>query len=252
MLEGSVAEVAFIKRRKEQYLRSAESIPTYNTRREIQDYERELPKFQGKTFMHFVKERKERGENADVLDIGCGEGRALGQLVGERVRGYGLTAAEFRPKLPARWRELVAHVDYKIEDAHNLQQIYGDQRFDFIISLATFVHLADPLDVLAQSYAMLRKGGMAFIDHVGLELTGRQMRQIEALWLNYGAEADLSSGVPYEATEGAIYLCDLALLKLKEENLPMPFRYHLPSIINPSIYSLKLNELTAVSYTNVL
>lgn len=240
MLEGSVAEVAFINRRKEQYLRLAESIPAYNIRREIQDYERELPKFQGETLMHFVKERKERGENADVLDIGCGEGRALGQLVGERVRGYGLTAAEFRPKLPARWRELVAHVDYKIGDAHNLQQIYGDQRFDFIISLATFVHLADPLDVLAQSYALLRVGGMAFIDHVGLELTGREMKLMEDFWAKYGAEVDLSPGIFGPRSDEAIYLCDLALRKHQEGSLPLPVQYHLPTLINPSIYSLKI------------
>lgn len=198
-----------------------------------------LPKFKGKTFVQHLQERYSQGDQEiDVLDIGCGQGRALIELSQRfpSIKLHGVSADDYRPRLPKNLKPLAENIDYRIGDAHRLRNIFGDVRFDLIVSVCTFHYLPDPQGVLRQAYGLLKDSGMAFIHEPCIPLTFEEVKQLRRYWRLNGVDAKLESHgpMPYEGIE----LFDIAVRKTVPKLL-LPFNY---CIIEDRTLSYKLNQ----------
>lgn len=139
----------------------------------LTEYEAGLPRYNGHTVTTCIREKIAQGqEPINVLDIGCGKGIFLCELILKfpKVRAFGLSAFDYRNFLDEPWYTYIKRVDYRLGDAHNLRRIFDGARFDFITSFYTFQYLANPSAVLGQVRAFLNSGGLAFIDN-GLVVT---------------------------------------------------------------------------------
>jgi ubiquinone/menaquinone biosynthesis C-methylase UbiE len=99
------------------------------------------------------------GPGADVLEIGCGNGAATGQLH-EIIAPRTLTGIDPSEGLVARARERFRGVDgmrFAVGDAVRSGQ--ADRSFDVVVAHTVYSHLTDPTGALAEAYRVLRPGG---------------------------------------------------------------------------------------------
>ena len=156
----------------------------YYTNRRLDHYEIQLPHYNGKTFLETLRLRiNESNEPVDILDIGCGQGIALAELLKEfpgRIRISGLAATDLREHAPSELQPFLREMDMRVGDAHYLTQIFGPKRFDYIISIKTFQHLEYPESVTQQCGNLLKPGGVAFIQgpYSDIVLPYRQARRV--------------------------------------------------------------------------
>jgi SAM-dependent methyltransferase len=122
-----------------------------------------------------------------VLDLGCGPGR---HAVPFALRGFHVTAVDASPFLLGKAREY-AHrtsvdVDFVLAD---MRAFHRPNEFDLAVSLfSSFGYFADRADdrqVAAHFHGNLRPGGVALIDVMSKELTGRfldaQITEVEGV-----------------------------------------------------------------------
>lgn len=92
--------------------------------------------------LRLLHERARVGPSTAVLDIGCGWGANLHRLADLGVRGHGITLSKaqheeiLRRRLPGIGVTLADYRDYQ-----------PAERFDAVISIEMFEHIATPLDV---------------------------------------------------------------------------------------------------------
>lgn len=121
------------------------------------------------------------GKVADVLDVGCGNGAALIQLVREypNISAAGISSyphhednslyrhvlidgeIKYQPPTVNVLNDL--GVDYRLGDAHHLTDVFPDRRFDLVVSVFTAMHLFDPWRMAAQVNEILKEDGIALI-----------------------------------------------------------------------------------------
>lgn len=200
----------------------------YITYRGIPEYEKLLPKFEDQTVLEHINQRIQQGiDRLNVLDIGCGKGIFLDDLIEDyskegpcRVQAYGISSFDYRFH-PTSCRK---YIDYRVGDAQRLRQIFSDVKFDFIVSLHAFRYFADPLTVLKQAYSLCNNDGVVFIDRLAVPLNQEQADLIDRFWRRQGIRAEFRRWAPigYEPSHYAV-----AIQRGQNPRLILPFRYNL-------------------------
>ncbi len=219
----------------------------YRGDRGVDDYSKYLPQFEGKTFVEHISEKNQQGAEVTVLDIGCGQGITLAQLQQRfpAIKTYGISATDMRQdNVPEDLRSFVDQIDYRVGDIHHLRKFFKDERFDIIVSLRTFVHLGDPLSVLKQSYALLKRNGVAFLDEPGIWLEMADAPTLRNIWQADGANPefdgflgstlDLFGANGLTPTRSNVFCSSHLAIRKESDNphLSMPFVHAFPKTPN--------------------
>ncbi|MDP3974118.1 MAG: class I SAM-dependent methyltransferase [Candidatus Daviesbacteria bacterium] len=193
----------------------------YKLDRSVHDYEYELPKFQAKTFREHLLDRLTTSQDVSILDVGCGRGVALAELVRDNsgLKAAGISAQDFREEISdPQLRDSIRKVDYKTGDVQKLRSIFQGQEFDVVISDGVFFYLGDPLNALRQCYGILKPDGILFINFTGLHLPQSDVARLEKYWKDIGVEAEASID---GRTKDLVFAIQKGLI----DKLPMPFKY---------------------------
>lgn len=96
---------------------------------------------------------------ASVLDVGCGEGRALYRMKELRpdLRLSGLDLADVNSLIPP-------DVAFTLGSAENLSQLYQPGTFDAVVCRHVIEHLVSPLELVSGISKILRSGGKVFME----------------------------------------------------------------------------------------
>src|SRR5262245_42577182 len=92
--------------------------------------------------LRLLHDRAHAGPGSHVLDIGCGWGANLHRLSDRGIRAHGITLSQaqhqeiLHRRLPGVGVTLTDYLDYR-----------PAERFDAVISIEMFEHIATPLDV---------------------------------------------------------------------------------------------------------
>ena len=95
-------------------------------------------------------------EGKQVLDVGCGLGFFSERL---HARGAEVTACDLGPNLVERTRARVG-CEAVVADALRLEQQFGPERFDIVVSSECIEHTPDPLLAVRQMAAVLKPEGL--------------------------------------------------------------------------------------------
>lgn len=143
----------------------------YYTHRGIGNYDALLPQFDGLSFSRVVQATQETtGRKASVLDIGCGQGIMLAQMIcGYNIEATGVAATDLRAYADQSLMlaPYLQAIDLRVGDIRDILKLLGNKKFDFITSVKTFEHVTNPLEVIAQCEGLLKPGGIAFIENGG-------------------------------------------------------------------------------------
>jgi 2-polyprenyl-3-methyl-5-hydroxy-6-metoxy-1,4-benzoquinol methylase len=122
--------------------RIADALSDYDTKRRVDTLIDE-----------FLADEMVRGMTA--LDVGCGLG-----FFSERLtqRGAIVTACDIGPSLVAKTRER-AGCEGEVVDALRLEEHFGSNRFDLVVSSECIEHTPSPEEALRQMAAVLKPGG---------------------------------------------------------------------------------------------
>lgn len=137
----------------------------YYTARGLHFYDILLPHYNEKSFLETLTSKAHKaGQPIDVLDVGCGQGVALAEIIRDyNVRAAGIAATDLRHHAPEKLQDFVGQIDLRTGDIHDLEGIFPDRKFDLIVSAKTFEHLRYPDLVTPQIARLLKPGGLAFI-----------------------------------------------------------------------------------------
>lgn len=200
---------------------------SYTVNRDIEDYESELPKMEGATFIDSLEAVVAADGTPSILDIGCGDGTMLLQLkeqYGDKIQATGVSAYDYRDKAQLPSYE---EIDYRVEDAHRLRLLFPSASFDVIVSLRAMMYMGDYLRVLKASYHLLKKGGRAFINmpELGAVLIQDRDFSVQQYWLAKGIKANVIENWK-DGNIGSV-----SIEKGESRNLPMPFSYTFDDIL---------------------
>lgn len=155
-------------RREDRWSINPDGEDYYYTSRGMDSYNALLPRYNGQPFLDVLKSRiSDSNGPIAILDLGCGQGRALGELVRNfkgRLRAIGVAATDLRQHAPDDLQPFVKQIEMRLGDVHELKEICKNDSFDFIISVKTFEHLAEPEIVAQQCRELLKPQGLAFIE----------------------------------------------------------------------------------------
>jgi len=110
-----------------------------------------------------------------VLDLCCGPGRHAVPLA---LKGFHVTAVDASPFLLGKAQEHANRFNVEIDFAHaDMRAFRRPDAFDLAVSMSSsfgyFAHRADDRQVAANLHDSLGSGGVALIDVMSKELTGR-------------------------------------------------------------------------------
>lgn len=96
-----------------------------------------------------------------VLDVGCGTGRLIGDLLREGADVYGVDVSERMVEIAAK-KYSRAHL--QVADAYSLP--FDDESFDVVVAAFLIVHLKRPEDFFAEAYRILKEGGVLVVSNI--------------------------------------------------------------------------------------
>ena len=107
-----------------------------------------------------------------LLDVGCGTGDATAQLATGVIPGGRTVGIDLSEAMITEARKRAAGSDlpleFRIADAHDLP--FPDNHFDACSAERVFVHLADPLGVLAEMVRVVKPGGRVVVREADLDM----------------------------------------------------------------------------------
>lgn len=211
--------------RRRQYLDHT-TVKTYPTFRGLAEYDSRLTRQNGKSVIGVIEGKIVAGaDTMNVLDIGCGKGNMLDDLVQRypQVKAFGLSAFNFRSN-QYQLQEHAGRIDYRIGDAHKLDSIFSDVDFDLIVSVHGTSYSADPLAVLRKAYSNCKDGGIVMFDKMGTHLTQSQAELLQEFWQQNGIQANLHPRTSYH-DEITRVNHSITLQRVAGISLPLPFKY---------------------------
>lgn len=209
----------------------------YATYKDVDGYRDNLPKFNGRNLTEIIEDKISQGSDCvRVLDVGCGEGIFLANLIRRypQVRAFGISSFDYRPRAERAWSEYVNQIDYRTGDAHKLNAIFSGVEFDLTVSYHCVEYLSDPLAVLKQIYRRSKTGGIILLDRLGVSLSMQEANQLSQYWKQHETQAELTRWAP-SSYDPSIY--SLSLQRGTNPRLPLPFRYRRPvpiEIVDPA------------------
>ncbi|MDR2977539.1 MAG: class I SAM-dependent methyltransferase [Streptococcaceae bacterium] len=115
-------------------------------------------------FKRFIVKQLEIPRGAEVLDVGCANGKLLkmlSQAAKRPIRGAGLDISE---KMTIVAQAL--HPEFKFVAGSAQEMPFADQSFDIVICSASFHHFADPAAFLAEAARVLKPNGKLVIAEI--------------------------------------------------------------------------------------
>jgi SAM-dependent methyltransferase len=113
---------------------------------------------------------------ANILDIGCGNGRFLGYLINKGYNGYGI-------ERPGRSAERAAAIEeLNLSTTPLGKESFPESFFDAVSLWHVFEHLEDPKETLANIEHFLKPGGYLFVSMPNI--TSLQSRLFKGNWLH--------------------------------------------------------------------
>lgn len=98
-------------------------------------------------------------EEAVILDLGCGSGNILVQLINQKRELYGVDLSE--NMIAVAKERLKDNATLEIADAKDLP--FEDNKFDYIICNASFHHYPYPMETLLEMNRVLKQNGVIII-----------------------------------------------------------------------------------------
>lgn len=251
-LESVISQerVKQIRRRSYERHTVGSGYPT-GTDRSLFEYLELLPTFEGRNFAEHIETKfKQTGQPIAVLDIGCGQGVMLGELLDLDINSipvypFGVSAFDYRPFL-GEDKDIIDpddEVNYRVGDAHKLSRLFPDIKFDIVVSVATFKYLADPLAALKQAYMVCKEGGLMFIDSFCVPLTKPQADLLRTFWEKNGIKVDLrQSHFTITSPDPISTYYYLAMERGNSSHLPLPFKYAHPGNLASLAYEFDLER----------
>ena len=100
--------------------------------------------------------KKLKNQTIKLLEFGCGDGRFLLQAQNQGIQSFGI---DFSPYSEIAKKKFNLNIDVNILDNSN----FLNQKFNIIVSHATFEHLYDPKSILQKLVSMLEPDGLLLI-----------------------------------------------------------------------------------------
>ncbi len=108
-----------------------------------------------------ILEHETSVRNADVLDVGCGEGGTALELA---LRGANVTAIDFNPAKIQRLKQKTLHIRNLTVLEKNAKELSSlNIKFDQVVLQDVLEHLSEPEAVLQTIADMLKPGGKLFL-----------------------------------------------------------------------------------------
>lgn len=106
------------------------------------------------------------GEEADVLEVGCGDGNIWRENLGRLPAGWRLTLTDFSPGMVEAARAALGDsAEYAVADVQELP--FADASFDGVIANHMLFHVEDLPRALGEVARVLRSGGLFCATTIG-------------------------------------------------------------------------------------
>jgi ubiquinone/menaquinone biosynthesis C-methylase UbiE len=127
-------------------------------------------------YPHWIFDGYAFGDEADVLEVGCGDGNIWRENVDRIPPGWRLTLTDFSPGMVDAARVAVGdRAEYAVADVRELP--FADGSFDAVIANHMLFHVADRPRALAEIARVLRPGGTFRATTIGLDHV-REVREL--------------------------------------------------------------------------
>jgi len=127
-------------------------------------------------YPHWIFDGYAFGDEADVLEVGCGDGNIWRENLDRIPPGWRLTLTDFSPGMVDAARGVLGdRAEYAVADV--LELPFADESFDAVIANHMLFHVEDRPRALAEISRVLRPGGRFRATAIGLD----HLREIREL-----------------------------------------------------------------------
>jgi ubiquinone/menaquinone biosynthesis C-methylase UbiE len=128
------------------------------------------------SYPHWIFDGYAFGDEADVLEVGCGDGNIWRENLGRIPPGWRLTLTDFSPGMVEAARGVLGdRADYLVADVQDLP--FPDASFDAAIANHMLFHVEDRRRALGEIARVLRPGGTFRATTIGLDHV-REIREL--------------------------------------------------------------------------
>ncbi|HZS29695.1 MAG TPA: class I SAM-dependent methyltransferase [Gaiellaceae bacterium] len=127
-------------------------------------------------YPHWVFDGYDFGDEADVLEVGCGDGNIWRENLDRIPPGWRLTLTDFSAGMVEAARAALGdRAEYAVADVQDLP--FADESFDAVIANHMLFHVEDRPRALAEIARVLRPGGVFRATAIGLDHL-RELREL--------------------------------------------------------------------------
>jgi ubiquinone/menaquinone biosynthesis C-methylase UbiE len=128
------------------------------------------------SYPHWIFDGYAFGDEADVLEVGCGDGNIWRENLDRILPGWRLTLTDFSPGMVDAARATLGdRAEYAVADVRDLP--FADESFDAVIANHMLFHVEDRPRALGELARVLRPGGTFRATTIGLDHL-RELREV--------------------------------------------------------------------------